>query len=309
MYADIVIEGGGVKAIGLIGAIHEAESRGYEWKRLAGTSAGAIIASMLGAGYTSKELKKELMEMNYKGFIRKKGLLHIPLLGQISNLLRYSGIYCGDDLEQWVREKLMVKGVRTFGELEKPVYIIASDITSGKLLKLPDDLVQFDIDPQSFEVAKAVRMSSSIPFFFQPVRLKSNDISMEGYHYIVDGGILSNFPVWIFDSEVFPKWPTFGFRLVSEKTGKPNKVRGPFSFSHALLNTMMDAHDMLHLKEKDFVRTILVPTLGTKTTEFNISDEQREKLYLSGIDSAQRFFSSWNFSQYAATYRTTKKEA
>ncbi|WP_339062433.1 hypothetical protein [Tepidibacillus marianensis] len=66
---------------------------------------------------------------------------------------------------------------------------------------------------------------------------------------------------------------------------------------------------MLHLKEKDFVRTILVPTLGTKTTEFNITDEQREKLYLSGIDSAKRFFSSWNFSQYASTYRTTKKEA
>ncbi|WP_339062429.1 patatin-like phospholipase family protein [Tepidibacillus marianensis] len=72
MYADIVIEGGGVKAIGLIGAIHEAEKRGYEWKRFAGTSAGAIIASFLAAGYTSEELKKELMEMNYKNFIRKK---------------------------------------------------------------------------------------------------------------------------------------------------------------------------------------------------------------------------------------------
>ncbi|WP_339062432.1 hypothetical protein [Tepidibacillus marianensis] len=60
----------------------------------------------------------------------------------------------------------MVKGVRTFNDLKKPVYIIASDITSGKLLKLPDDLVEFDIDPQSFEIAKAVRMSSSLPFFF-----------------------------------------------------------------------------------------------------------------------------------------------
>ncbi|TCS84013.1 patatin-like phospholipase family protein [Tepidibacillus fermentans] len=306
MFADVVIEGGGIKAIGLIGAIHEAEKRGYEWKRLAGTSAGAIIASFLAAGYTAEELKKIMLEMNYKQFIRKKGILHLPVIGQISNLLRYSGIYCGDALEEWVWRKLLAKGVRTFQDLDKPVYIIASDITSGTLLKLPDDLIQFDIEPSTFEIAKAVRMSASIPFYFQPVRLKTNDGTKNGnrYHYIVDGGILSNFPVWIFDSEFYPKWPTFGFRLVSEKTGKPNKVKGPLSLGHALINTMMDAHDMLHLKEKDFVRTIMVNTLGTKTTEFDISDEQREKLYLSGVNSAKKFFNQWNFAQYASTYRS-----
>ncbi|MFV9510813.1 patatin-like phospholipase family protein [Tepidibacillus sp. LV47] len=309
MYADIVIEGGGVKAIGLIGAIYEAEKRGYEWKRLAGTSAGAIIASFLAAGYTSEELKKIMMEMDYKKFIRKKGILHVPFIGPMTNLLRYSGIYSGDALEEWIREKLLAKGVRVFKDLEKPVYIIASDITNGTLLKLPDDLIQFGIEPSTFEIAKAVRMSTSLPFFFQPVRLKTNDGNKKGYHYIVDGGILSNFPVWIFDSEFYPKWPTFGFRLVSEKTGKPHMIKGPFSLGYALITTMMDAHDMLHLKEQDFVRTIMVNTLGTKTTEFDISKEQREKLYISGVNSAKKFFNQWNFVKYVSIYRSKKSQA
>ncbi|KXG43266.1 patatin-like phospholipase family protein [Tepidibacillus decaturensis] len=72
MLVDAVIEGGGIKAIGLVGAIFEAEKRGYQWNRLAGTSAGSMIAAMLAAGYTASELKDELMNLDYKKFIQKK---------------------------------------------------------------------------------------------------------------------------------------------------------------------------------------------------------------------------------------------
>jgi NTE family protein len=54
--ADAVFEGGGVKGIGLVGAVTVMEERGYRWMNLAGTSAGAIVASLLAAGYTGPEL-------------------------------------------------------------------------------------------------------------------------------------------------------------------------------------------------------------------------------------------------------------
>jgi len=302
--ADAVIEGGGVKGIGLLGAICEAEKNGYKWRRLAGTSAGAIIASLLAAGYTAHELKKEILELNYKKFVEKKGLQVIPLIGGALNLLRFNGVFSGDYIEEWVREKLLVKGVRTFKDLKRTLYIISSDITSGEMLVLPDDLTRYGIDPLNFSVAKAVRMSASIPYFFRPVQLPVVKDGKKELHTIVDGGLLSNFPVWIFDHGREPDGPTFGFRTVSKKTGKPNKITGPFTLGFALISTMLEAHDTLHIKEHDFLRTIAVPSIGINATKFDITMEEREKLFESGVDAGKRFFENWSYSQYVIRYHT-----
>ena len=57
LYADAVFEGGGVKGIGLVGAVAVAEEKGYRWMNLAGTSAGAIVDTLIAAGYTAEEMK------------------------------------------------------------------------------------------------------------------------------------------------------------------------------------------------------------------------------------------------------------
>lgn len=56
--ADAVFEGGGVKGIGLVGAIAVAEEYGYRFVNVAGSSAGAIVAALLAAGYSAAEIKK-----------------------------------------------------------------------------------------------------------------------------------------------------------------------------------------------------------------------------------------------------------
>ncbi len=307
MYADAVIEGGGVKAIGLVGAIYEAEQQGYKWRRLAGTSAGSIIATLLAAGYTAQELKKEMMSLDFSKFTQKNMYQCIPVAGDFLNLMHHYGIYSSDYIEKWVSDKLHVKGIRTFRDLDTTLYIIASDITSGEILVLPNDLKNYGIDPDSFEIAKAVRMSSSIPYFFQPVKLKIEEQRKKEIHYIVDGGLLSNFPVWIFDNEQTPRWPTFGFRLVSEKSGQPHKINGLLSLSYALISTMIEAHDSYHIKEQDFVRTMMVPTLGIKATDFHITKKQSEELFEAGVQSGKRFFDSWSFHQYVIKYRVKNK--
>jgi NTE family protein len=47
--ADLVLEGGGVKGIGLLGAVLVLADAGYSFPRVAGTSAGAIVASLVAA--------------------------------------------------------------------------------------------------------------------------------------------------------------------------------------------------------------------------------------------------------------------
>jgi len=66
--ADVVFEDGGVRGIGLAGALVVAEEKGYQWESLAGTSAGVIVASLLAAGYTAAEIKAIINEPDYTRF-------------------------------------------------------------------------------------------------------------------------------------------------------------------------------------------------------------------------------------------------
>ena len=78
------------------------------------------------------------------------------------------------------------------------------------------------VEPDDLPVAEAVRMSMSIPFFFSPVRWKHPDGKQQ--LTLVDGGMLSNFPVWLFDTPDLPDWPTFGLRL---SLARGARRRGP----------------------------------------------------------------------------------
>ena len=316
--ADAVFEGGGVKGIGLVGAVAIAEERGYQWVNVAGTSAGAIVAALLAAGYEAAEMKKILAELDYNKFKDTSLLDKIPLVGPLASVVFEKGIYEGKFFERWIRELLRQKGVETFKDIIRDEYrddkryrfklrVVASDISQGRLLILPQDIADYGIRPEDLNVAAAVRMSMSIPFFYEPVKLrnmKTNQIS-----YIVDGGILSNFPVWLFDSEgEIPEWPTFGFKLVEpeEEHEIPHRVSGPISLITALFSTMMEAHDARYIKDEQFIRTIPIPTLGVGTTEFDISLEKSEALYQSGTKAAERFFDAWNFTKYVEKYRRGK---
>jgi len=147
-------------------------------------------------------------------------------------------------------------------------------------------------------------MSMSIPFFYKPVTLRNAKTSL--LSYMVDGGLLSNYPVWLFDTqEGIPQWPTLGFKLVEPEEGAPRIVRGPISMLSALFSTMMEAHDARYIKEENFVRTIPIPTLGVKTTEFDITRDRSEALYQSGREAGKEFFDTWNFDKYVKNYRMT----
>ncbi len=222
--ADAVFEGGGVKGIGLVGAISVAEEKGYQWQNVAGTSAGAIVAALLAAGYKAMDIKEKMEELDYKKFKDRSLLDKVWIAGPIMSLIFEKGIYEGKWFKNWLRGLLQEKGVKTFKDLIHPEFkddkryrfklrVVASDITRGQMLVLPQDIEDFGRKPEDLDVTDAIRMSMSIPFFYEPVKLKNKATGQVSY--IVDGGLLSNFPVWLFDTEgAEPEWPTFGFKLV-----------------------------------------------------------------------------------------------
>ena len=311
--ADAVLQGGGVKVIGLVGALTVAEERGYRWVNVAGTSAGALVAALLAAGYRARELARMLDELDFRQFRDPGPLGRVPLVGPVLSLLFTKGMYRGDCLEEWVRERLAARGVTTFADLVIPgetderfrfkLQVIAADISRGRMLVLPQDIARYGVNPEALDVARAVRMSASLPFFYRPVVARYCAGGRRAVSYIVDGGLLSNFPVWLFDVPGAPPWPTFGFMLVDPQYGRPQTIRGPVSMAAALVSTMLEAHDARYLEEADRVRTIRIPTCGVHTTDFDISPEKRRELFEAGRRAARAFFAGWNFPRYVEQYR------
>ncbi|QTC43468.1 patatin-like phospholipase family protein [Bacillus sp. V3] len=293
MEIDGVFSGGGVKGLALIGACQAIEERGLQLKRVAGTSAGAIIAAFIAAGYKSTEMKNIMEEMDIKKLLDSNALISLPFIKWFRVYYRL-GLYKGAALENWIEQKLKARGIYTFADLpEKSLRVIASDLSNGRLLVLPDDLEKYGIAPQTFPVARAVRMSASLPYFFEPVKLRS----LEGTSLFVDGGVLSNFPMWLFDRENIKKTrPVIGVKLSHNYLQRPKKkINNAIDLYSALFQTMKDAHDSRYISRKHEKNVIFIPTEGVQTTEFELSNEGKSELFETGKYKGELFLKQWTF--------------
>ncbi len=304
MLINAVFEGGGVRGISLAGAVKSAEQADVVFHRLAGTSSGAIVASLLAAGFTAEEMNQIINQTPFTSFLKRSPVFNTKFIGPPLRVLLKKGLYSGEALEQWIRNVLLEKKISTFSDLPPgKLQIVASDISNGKILILPDGLRKFGFNPNKFEIAKAVRMSTSIPYFFDPVRLRQTGSAAKGksfreqFVYVVDGALLSNFPLWLFDDEISRTTglpiPTIGFQMVGKKEGLPHTIRGPFTMLQALFETMLSAHDERYIERDTSLRTIKIPTLGVGTTNFHITKAESTALFQSGFEAGNKFFGTW----------------
>ncbi|MCM3066642.1 patatin-like phospholipase family protein [Priestia flexa] len=291
MYIDGVFSGGGLKGFALIGALQALEERDFIFRRLAGTSAGSIVCALIVAGYTSDEMMEMMDEMNVKSLLDQRVSFLPSALTKWLLLYWNLGLYKGEKLEKWIASKLKARGIVTFGDLpEGSLRIIASDLTNSKLVILPDDLPRYGIDSKKFPVAKAVRMSCSIPYFFEPVRLRTNPVSL-----IVDGGVLSNFPIFLFDDDQKRKQrPVLGIKLSPrEKEEDKKNIKNAIAMFSALFDTMKDAHDARHISKRHERNIIFLPVSEVFATEFSLPDEQKHQLFHYGKNKAELFLKRW----------------
>lgn len=295
MEVDGVFSGGGIKAFAFLGALDVIEKKGIKFKRLAGTSAGALLAALVMAGYRYEELVQILSEINTEQFLDQHPLIkRIPILKWIL-LYRNLGLYRGDILERWVESLLKQKGIHTFGDLQdKELFIIGTDITNGRLVVFPNDLEEYyGIQPNQFSIAKAVRISVSIPYFFRPVILKSK------YNYdnvLIDGGTLSNFPYWIFKGEGDKQVrPSLGIKSSAKEISIPKqKVKNAVDLLQAIFQTVLQAHDSRYVSEDDAKNIIFLPIDGVSAINFDLTEEEKNYLINVGKFKAEAFFKKWH---------------
>ena len=157
----------------------------------------------------------------------------------------------------------------------------------------------------------------SIPIFFEPVSVTNEKTNSE--HVIVDGGMLSNFPVWLFDCpdeerrladvRVAPR------RAASETSGRrappgpgavPHGLGGLFKYVKAMADTMMEAHDRLYVEKANFARTIPIPTLDR---DDRVRHHRRREGGALPVRPRRRRGRSWRPGTSTATSRSPARAA
>jgi NTE family protein len=329
--ADLVLEGGGVKGTGLVGAITALTSAAepYTFHRVAGTSAGAIVASMLAAGYSAAEMNTVMTDLDFSQFEDNPGIFerHFEQVGQGLGLILHEGLFMGQFLHDWIKQILAAKNVHTWGDLKDndpgsslppeqryKLIVIVSDVSRGRMLRLPWDYqTLLGVDPDSQPVADAVRSSAGIPFFFRPFHMKANPDLTHGHGEILctDGGMLSNFPVSIFDRTDGkpPRWPTFGLKLSAHLTVAQD-IFDPdadaIQLAKSLLTTMQKAHDQIYVDQASVAsRTIFVDTTGYNATNFHLTAADKQKLFSNGLAAGKKFLGKWDWAKWLQGDYTT----
>lgn len=273
-----VFQGGGCRAAAHVGAYEAALACGVRISEVAGTSAGSIIAALIGAGASPEFVKRSVVDLNFKRFltapvdgeveIGRFGILartwpfrlfvqHCP----IGRVLMYGGAYSSVQIEAWLNELLrqLLPSARSpvrFADLIVPTRIVATDLGTGQARVWSTDGTPDD------SVAFAVRSSCSIPGFFQAVHM--------GGTRLVDGGLLSNLPAFVFAS---PKPAhSLGGRILAfslEDSGNLPSHWGLREVATRLISTVIGGATALQCKVQPGVHVITIPTLGITATDFD----------------------------------------
>jgi NTE family protein len=242
----------------------------------------------------------------------------LPLLSESFSLVARRGAYAGDWIRTFLLRELGELGVHTFGDLRRDdagddaamstpdhrytLVVMATDVTNGRLLRLPWDYARFGLDPDDQLVADAVRMSLSIPFYFEPCTLRNPGTGDAAT--IVDGGVLSNFAIEIFDRTDGqpPRWPTFGVRLLPDLPAGLGDLVPYYGLPmlptvrllEQVVATALVGRDQTHLDRPGVrERTMTVDTAGTSITDFGIRAKKKSDLLDRGRATAADFLERW----------------
>jgi NTE family protein len=326
-WADAVFEGSGMKAVAFAGALRAASEVGgiEKWVNVAGTSAGSIVATLLASGYPPGDIEEILLTADYGRFARTGAFSGVLTLltarglsrrtrvrDWLSDLLRNSPL--GDPDPPFAAFAHAGRSGDLSPTLKFTLRIIASDISSSRMLVLPDDIDMYEdlsgrrLSREDFSVLDAVKMSISAPFLYTPSTVYRGGRP----HYIVDGSLLSTFPVSMFDDPV-PLRPTWGFRLHNvggEDELRYRRISGPFAMlklGQAVIASVMDAWDKQRVSADTVARTVIIPTSGFTGPGFDASRQQVKELCEAGYEAGCEFFLP--VRQYINSFGATLSEA
>ena len=296
----LVFEGGGIRGVAFGGSLRFMEE--YDLDKniegLAGSSAGAIVAACVAVGYTSQEIIDVMSNTDFNLFKDDSW----GVVFDIIRLFTQYGIYKGDAFYKWfadMMEKKTGKANITFKEVYERYG--KTLVITGSCLNRAQSYFFHHLDEnyENMQVALAVRISMSIPLYYKAVKL--------GEDTMVDGGVLNNYPINVFDGEyigdpgvtdtMIDNSTTVGFKLMteSEKTDATlyhvdEKIDGPVEYGKAFINAMLIQIERGHIRDGYWKRTVCINTHDVSSLDFDLAPEKKKMLIHEGYIAAKNHF-------------------
>lgn len=200
--------GGGINVIAHLGVLNVLQEHDLlkNIKTWIGISAGALIALSRSIGYSITDMNNFFMNFEFTELLDPDD--------SIDGLIGNCGVDTGNRLYKFIVALLHQKGFKetlTFGELggsgggSGNLIVFATDLNTGELLKFSKETTPF------YPVAVAVRASMTYPLYFQP------QVCPLTGHLLVDGGVISNYPLYLFDKEMHANMLGVSFNYTMEK--------------------------------------------------------------------------------------------
>jgi NTE family protein len=285
--ANAIFSGGGISSLVLSGAIYAADEEGIKFKRVGGTSAGAVLASLYAAGYTPKEIAQIISDANFKSFVQ--GDIKFPyFITHMDTLARNYAYFNSESIYVWIKGLLAKKGVSTFKDLKMPLKIVATDIFHHRRVifdreKYPD-----------MEVAEVLRMSIAIPLFFNPVEWNDPLLPKDNSKCLMlDGSIFSTYPSDLFSHFTEKDVPTFGFILIDDERKDVNSVSDLVDFVRQIINTTTIFHESESIKEASYVYNVTISSGSVRSIQFDISEDAKKALFDTGYNKMKDYLKEW----------------
>lgn len=286
MVKNMVFKGGGVLGYAYCGTftVLEQARMTANLEKVAGASAGAIMALLVALKYSAAEIKTIVGNLNFATLEDGWDPLRIP---------GHYGLYSGDNALKWIDSLIIPKAGEhaTFGDLRGKGFLDLQ-VVAACLNTQSAFVFSADKTPHVF-VAEAVRASMSIPFFFKAVQITGLPDAM-----FVDGGTVWNYPLTIFDTNG-ANMETLGLYLHDFTPSLPDAVgfNDIGQFVKKLFEMLLDAQDIDVCADPSIEsRTIRIDDLGISATDFHIYEADKDRLFQSGIDAGKKYITSKNAS-------------
>lgn len=298
-YDYLVFSGGSIKGIAFLGALQvllEYKIITSNMKGYAGTSAGSIIASLLSIGLTYDEIQKYMFDIDISKIPDDK----IGFIRDTENFIKNYGVCKGNYLYKYLGNIIKTKcgnkdyTIRQlYDDTGVKLVIPVTDVNKKETVYLhPHNSVDAY---KNIPIRLAVRMSTSVPFLFEPIKYNNS--------LFVDGGVIDNYPINVFDGEESelgsidqclglckPNNKVLGLKLITKiEPNEWTEINGVTNFGLQLIDLFLTDNDRKSYTKINKKRTINIMTESYCLTDFSMDMKRESDLINAGIRAAFEF--------------------
>ena len=273
---NCIFGGGGIRGMCYVGAIKALKELNIELGAIAGSSVGAVFASLLAVGYNEEEIKELFLDFNFNMFRD----ININLFNTDISLSK------GEIFLDWLREKIGKKVLGDkyknqtirFKDIEKDLYILTLDINTNTPYIFSKE------DTPDEEIALAVRTSASLPGLMKPINI--------GDSMLVDGDLMKSWPAW----KIYNKLNTSETRLLEfrlEGSKEDCDIKNPMAYLNSIISTiwyLCTENIFSSYYANDRYDFVVIDAKEVIIWDFTLDKDEKEKLVEKGYKTTKNYF-------------------